>query len=336
MFPKGQGVLCNDLSGIYIIKFGSYVCSGVRTTRHLKLVALQAGYVGCGCIMHPTQNHESGSFQLLLRVGTCTVRWAAGHAVAVIAAMTVGKDVSMLFPDVVNCMQTENLELKKLVYLYLINYAKTQPDLAIMAVNTFVKVRAQREMNLIAESLNWKLLLIACGGMACNYPTDDIVVCLLVTWNIAFDFVWVSWLCNVGQSFGRIRKTRTRWYGPLLCVQWAAFASTKSRSTYAIHFRKFFGCVPMQHNAHTAAIGLLICFFVSSDFLRNFNRMGSSCMKPLSGRSCSTCMWYFCTCPMNWWCGNRCLKCTSLFLTKSRISISLRMGTHPPDAYKLW
>ncbi|XP_039050838.1 beta-adaptin-like protein C [Hibiscus syriacus] len=57
----------------------------------------------------------------------------------VIAAMTVGKDVSLLFTDVVNCMQTENLELKKLVYLYLINYAKSQPDLAILAVNTFVK-----------------------------------------------------------------------------------------------------------------------------------------------------------------------------------------------------
>ena len=92
--------------------------------------------------------------------------------------MTVGKDVSMLFPDVVNCMQvsftvrrivsqaalselaylsgamstilpltfeivqTDDLELKKLVYLYLINYAKTQPDLAIMGVNTFVKVSA--------------------------------------------------------------------------------------------------------------------------------------------------------------------------------------------------
>lgn len=36
--------------------------------------------------------------------------------------------------------QTDDLELKKLVYLYLINYAKTQPDLAIMGVNTFVKV----------------------------------------------------------------------------------------------------------------------------------------------------------------------------------------------------
>lgn len=58
----------------------------------------------------------------------------------VIASMTVGKDVSALFPDVVNCMQTDNLELKKLVYLYLMNYAKSQPDMAIMAVNTFVKV----------------------------------------------------------------------------------------------------------------------------------------------------------------------------------------------------
>lgn len=63
----------------------------------------------------------------------------------VIAAMTVGKDVSPIFPDVVNCMQTDDLELKKLVYLYLINYAKSQPDLAIMAVNTFVKVGAEAQ-----------------------------------------------------------------------------------------------------------------------------------------------------------------------------------------------
>lgn len=57
----------------------------------------------------------------------------------VIAIMTVGKDVSALFPDVINCMQTDNLELKKLVYLYLMNYAKSQPDMAIMAVNTFAR-----------------------------------------------------------------------------------------------------------------------------------------------------------------------------------------------------
>ena len=57
----------------------------------------------------------------------------------VIANMTVGKDVSMLFTDVVNCIQTADSQLKKLVYLYLINYAKSNPDLTILAVNTFVK-----------------------------------------------------------------------------------------------------------------------------------------------------------------------------------------------------
>ena len=57
----------------------------------------------------------------------------------VIAAMTVGKDVSALFPHVVKCMELPNVDLKKLIYLYIINYAKTQPDLAIMAVNSFRK-----------------------------------------------------------------------------------------------------------------------------------------------------------------------------------------------------
>ena len=45
----------------------------------------------------------------------------------------------MLFKACLIFFYTENLELKKLVYLYLINYAKTQPDLALLAVNTFVK-----------------------------------------------------------------------------------------------------------------------------------------------------------------------------------------------------
>mmetsp|Transcript_14940 Transcript_14940/g.52439 ORF Transcript_14940/g.52439 Transcript_14940/m.52439 type:complete len:932 (+) Transcript_14940:64-2859(+) len=57
----------------------------------------------------------------------------------VIQAMTVGTDVSTLFADVVNCMQTNSLDLKKLVYLYVINYAKAQPDLAILAIHSFRK-----------------------------------------------------------------------------------------------------------------------------------------------------------------------------------------------------
>ena len=53
--------------------------------------------------------------------------------------MSVGKDVSGLFADVLNCMQSNSLDVKKLVYLYVINYAKSQPELAILAINTFRK-----------------------------------------------------------------------------------------------------------------------------------------------------------------------------------------------------
>ncbi|CAD0083293.1 unnamed protein product [Aureobasidium vineae] len=56
-----------------------------------------------------------------------------------IMAMTLGKDVSALFPDVLKNIATGDLDQKKLVYLYLMNYAKSHPDLCILAVNTFVQ-----------------------------------------------------------------------------------------------------------------------------------------------------------------------------------------------------
>ena len=40
-------------------------------------------------------------------------------------------------------METNNLELKKLNYLYVINYAKTHPDIVILAINSFRKVRSK-------------------------------------------------------------------------------------------------------------------------------------------------------------------------------------------------
>jgi vesicle coat complex subunit len=48
-------------------------------------------------------------------------------------------------------MQTEDIEQKKLVYLYLISYAKTQSDLAILVVNTFV--RDLDDQNLLIRAL---------------------------------------------------------------------------------------------------------------------------------------------------------------------------------------
>lgn len=70
----------------------------------------------------------------------------------VIAMMTIGKDVSSLFPHMVKCMETTQMDLKKLVYLYIINYAKIKPDLTIMAVNSFQK-DAREKMNPMMRAL---------------------------------------------------------------------------------------------------------------------------------------------------------------------------------------
>lgn len=69
----------------------------------------------------------------------------------VIANMTAGRDVSALFADVIKCMQTTDMELKKLVYLYLINYAKSQPELVILAINTFCKARLAISLMLVGH-----------------------------------------------------------------------------------------------------------------------------------------------------------------------------------------
>lgn len=62
----------------------------------------------------------------------------------VIASMTVGKDVSSLFPDVLKRMHTEDVELKKLVYLYIITYARNNPKEVLLSVNSFQKDAAHR------------------------------------------------------------------------------------------------------------------------------------------------------------------------------------------------
>jgi len=53
--------------------------------------------------------------------------------------MTVGKDVSPLFQSVIKCLEFPDIELKKLVYLYIINYSRHKPDDAIMVINLFRK-----------------------------------------------------------------------------------------------------------------------------------------------------------------------------------------------------
>ena len=51
--------------------------------------------------------------------------------------MTLGIDVSKLYPEMVKASRTEDVVTKKMVYLYLINYAQQNQEWAILAINTF-------------------------------------------------------------------------------------------------------------------------------------------------------------------------------------------------------
>ncbi len=56
----------------------------------------------------------------------------------VIAYMTLGIDVSRLYPEMVKASRTDDIVMKKMIYLYLINCAEQNQDLAILAINTFL------------------------------------------------------------------------------------------------------------------------------------------------------------------------------------------------------
>nr|CAD1824099.1 unnamed protein product [Ananas comosus var. bracteatus] len=57
----------------------------------------------------------------------------------VISYMTVGIDVSSAFSEMVMCSATSDIVLKKMCYLYVGNYARCNPDLALLTINFLQK-----------------------------------------------------------------------------------------------------------------------------------------------------------------------------------------------------
>jgi AP-2 complex subunit beta-1 len=53
----------------------------------------------------------------------------------VVANMTMSNnDMVALFPDIVACMDIPSLEIKKMCFLYLVNYARIRPEVALKAI----------------------------------------------------------------------------------------------------------------------------------------------------------------------------------------------------------
>lgn len=67
--------------------------------------------------------------------------------------MTIGRDVSKLFPHIVKCIATNDSELKKLVYLYIINYARIKPLESLLAVNQFKKDSSSQNPNPLMRAM---------------------------------------------------------------------------------------------------------------------------------------------------------------------------------------
>ncbi|XP_050314000.1 AP-3 complex subunit beta-2 [Anthonomus grandis grandis] len=63
----------------------------------------------------------------------------------IIGMVAKGRDASVLFPAVVKNVVSKNIEVKKLVYVYLERYAEDQQDLALLSISTFQ--RALKEPN---------------------------------------------------------------------------------------------------------------------------------------------------------------------------------------------
>jgi len=70
-----------------------------------------------------------------------------------IAMMTLGRDVSSFFPHVVKNVVVDSMEVKKLVYMYVIHYAASNGDLALLSISTFQKDMASSNPLVRAKAL---------------------------------------------------------------------------------------------------------------------------------------------------------------------------------------
>lgn len=81
----------------------------------------------------------------------------------IINLIAKGKDVSELFPSVVKNVAAKNVELKKLVYVYLVRYAEEQQDLALLSISTFQ--RALKDPNQLIRASALRVLSSIRVGM---------------------------------------------------------------------------------------------------------------------------------------------------------------------------
>ena len=95
----------------------------------------------------------------------------------VLAVQTAGVDVAHLFPKVIRWMHTEDLELKKLVYYYIVANAHKAADQAVLVVNVFVK-SATKDSNPVVRALSLRAMAQIASAKVLEHLHYPLATCL--------------------------------------------------------------------------------------------------------------------------------------------------------------
>ncbi|XP_036972739.1 AP-3 complex subunit beta-1 isoform X1 [Acanthopagrus latus] len=85
----------------------------------------------------PKETHKDGNEDLKEMLESNKESLKLEAMKRVVGLIAKGKNSSELFPAVVKNVASKNIELKKLVYVYLVRYAEEQQDLALLSISTF-------------------------------------------------------------------------------------------------------------------------------------------------------------------------------------------------------
>ncbi|RPB07655.1 hypothetical protein P167DRAFT_568437 [Morchella conica CCBAS932] len=113
----------------------SRISTLLETARDLTLEAAQSASISASSHPPPTPSPTATKKLLNSRMD----REVLDGLRKVISMMSHGTDCSPFFADVVKNVASPNLEIKKLVYIYLLRYAESEPDLALLSINTIQK-----------------------------------------------------------------------------------------------------------------------------------------------------------------------------------------------------
>lgn len=106
-----------------------------ETTRDLSLLAGSGGSGSAG--------YFDASEDKVLEVSTLLESRADSERLEgmkrIIAAMSKGRNMEGFFAQVVKNVVSGSIEIRKLVYIYLLRYAATNSDLLLLSINTFQK-----------------------------------------------------------------------------------------------------------------------------------------------------------------------------------------------------